>query len=101
MSCREIGIDLFLMTRTAGAVSRVATIFFLRRIPSRGRGALWYGIRRRTQRQSENGEANRGDETRGANEMTGARGIYPPTGLGYGNFGAANIGISSRELRSG
>jgi hypothetical protein len=92
MSRPKIGVEFFLMTRTAGEVYRVAAIFFLRRMQRSGRRALWKGIPRRAPRQSEDGQANRDEQTRGGNERSRVRGIYPPTGLGYGNSGVGNIG---------
>ena len=92
MSRRKIGVEFFLMTRAAGEVASVAAIFFFERIERSGRRALWKGICGRTPPPSGDGEANRNDQTRGANDGSGVRGIYPPTGLGYGNSGVGNIG---------
>jgi len=97
MSRPKIGVEFFLMTRAAGEVSSVAAIFFLPGIQSRGRRALRKGICRRTPPPSGDGEANGDDETRGANERSGVRGIHPPTGLGYGNSSVGNIGNFVRE----
>jgi hypothetical protein len=91
MSRPKIGVEFFLMTRAAGEVSSVAAIFFLPGIQRRAGRALRKGICRRTP-PSGDGEANGDDETRGANDRSGLRGIHPPTGLGYGNCGVGNIG---------
>ena len=79
MSRLEIGVKFFLMTRAAGEVSSVAAIFFLPGIQRRGRRALRKGISSKTPPPSGDGEANRDDETRDANERSGVRGIDPPT----------------------
>jgi hypothetical protein len=97
MSRLKIGVEFFLMTRAAAEVSSVAAIFFLPGIQRRGRRALRKEISSKTPPPSGDGEANGDDETRGANERSGVRGIDPPTGLGYGNSGVGNIGNFAEE----